>query len=1222
MDMKRIALVAAGLVVACMADAEVIRTWTGAAGNGSATDPANWDAFFTGEGQTARFTNSADVVILEQWGASKCPGKFLITKGNVTLNNIREAESDRWMRMTSASPTIEVAEGATFSCTNSFDYWSSGSFRKKGKGLFTMCGYISTTSTTWTNIVVEAGKMELVKVDGVSGGTALPRIFVKSGAEFGFVGNPDKYSENTVVDLETNAILRLNGFSKTMANLSGEGSVVAEGATSTLTLSLVRTGNTPFSGTFSGNMYVQFTAAADADDGPRFVVQREDQFADIKSVRYPSALVFRKGLGQVDFVPDGSSAGILRLEDDEGGPFNLRVHALDATKLTLKGRGDFTFLGDPDSTDSVDFHGPNLKYAGKFGIGPGAKATFGNSSANNDVDLTSSGTLTGVEIEADGKLTFAQAAATVVDVPVAGGGSIDITRSTVTFNDFRKDSTPLIHYYVPVTFAGGEGNVYKFRAQGATRANPSTFCGARIYNGESTGPNTIGVLPTPDGIDTVAMYGQNQAIEVTAGELAWASGNGLALLYLRGGRTYFTQSNPDMDPTDPRVVFDGGEAVVDLKKDETFKFLKKATGLAAEVTSKGGRLTVINGRASGIVQFVAPTIPSSSEESGELSFYGCASWLVSAPFSVKGPVAFRDGRIMLSPAALTASNHKALGLGELRLSNAELSYYWDWDKGAGVLPGNLELTSLGYAGAASVRFRYYEGGSGTFALQNVQAESLRRTGKGSVLFLCEDASRVGADGYSTFKVSGGLENSATGGFVKEPIVVASGNDVSFARYDEDRGIVLLPDSWRVEDDFAAAEGKVLNLKKTSTLAEGQDVSVGGVKQGTYGDIWLGTTTLAAGSRLRIGDGTNPALFMFAIGGKLAGSGTVDFGTSEGVFVSIGRDNDAPHQIPCTLAGSGGVSYVGCGPIAAERRFRVSGNNTYTGGTYVNGCSVRAASANAFSSGDVYVGSGEYRGGRVRFDTADTFANAFHAGGWGSTDSYQSESPSSTNEGCIAFHANATIAGSVELLDTARIYVRPGCEGTISGVVSGKRLQTFTSEGGILRLTNSNVYDGGTEIIQSTLAVTKADGVGTGEVVLNGGTIRFENPTASVFTNDIRGIGMVQMAGAEVKFTGDRHRLTAGLDVPGTSLTLTETPPFPSITNSTARVAKLTLSAPGRYVLDPAAFGGKFNLTLATGAVLDLGGGTLTVRRFEGDPEAVNGTIVETNPKAGALILLR
>jgi hypothetical protein len=204
-------------------------------------------------------------------------------------------------------------------------------------------------------------------------------------------------------------------------------------------------------------------------------------------------------------------------------------------------------------------------------------------------------------------------------------------------------------------------------------------------------------------------------------------------------------------------------------------------------------------------------------------------------------------------------------------------------------------------------------------------------------------------------------------------------------------------------------------------------------------------------------------------------------------------------------------------------------------------------------------------------------------------------------------------------EDAHIGVAKGVTGTMAGKISGGRI--IVKGGGTLHLTADNDHAKGSEVFASTLSVDSTAALGSGEVVLNGGTIRFGNAQAETLANPLRGVGVVQMAGAEVKFTGDTHRLNQEtvLDFPGSQLTLSEQPPFENITNSTRRTAKIVLSG-SDYSFDPAKLGGRFDLTLAEGSTLDLGGGTLKVRNFTGNPSAVNGTIVNDSP--GVMILVR
>jgi hypothetical protein len=292
--------------------------------------------------------------------------------------------------------------------------------------------------------------------------------------------------------------------------------------------------------------------------------------------------------------------------------------------------------------------------------------------------------------------------------------------------------------------------------------------------------------------------------------------------------------------------------------------------------------------------------------------------------------------------------------------------------------------------------------------------------------------------------------------------------------------------------------------------------------------------------------------------------------------------------------------------------RLSANNDYTGGTWINGCTVIPLVNGAFSSGAVVVGNGECRGGRVLLSEPIELSNNFVIGGSG-------VGSGDNTSGCIVFEADSTLTGTVTVDEDAHIGVAKGVTGTIAGKITGGRI--IAKGGGTLHLTADNDHAKGSEVFASTLSVDSTAALGSGEVVLNGGTIRFGNAQAEILANSLRGIGVVQMAGAEVKFTGDKNRLNKAtvLDFPGSQLTLSEQPPFENITNSTRRTAKIVLSG-SDYSFDPAKLGGRFDLTLAEGATLDLGGGTLKVRNFTGNPSAVNGTIVNDSP--GVMIIVR
>ena len=140
------------------------------------------------------------------------------------------------------------------------------------------------------------------------------------------------------------------------------------------------------------------------------------------------------------------------------------------------------------------------------------------------------------------------------------------------------------------------------------------------------------------------------------------------------------------------------------------------------------------------------------------------------------------------------------------------------------------------------------------------------------------------------------------------------------------------------------------------------------------------------------------------------------------------------------------------------------------------------------------------------------------------------------------------------------------------------LKTGTSK---LLLTGHNTYTGGTEVVSSILALTRAEGAGTGRILLDAGTLRFENTEAITFTNAVEGVGTIVLAGtAPVTFEGAWF---AGL-------------PFATLAAGTS----IDLASPAASVYVPFLSGDT-----------DLGGRSLTVGGVAGSGRISNGVLTVT-----------
>lgn len=117
-------------------------------------------------------------------------------------------------------------------------------------------------------------------------------------------------------------------------------------------------------------------------------------------------------------------------------------------------------------------------------------------------------------------------------------------------------------------------------------------------------------------------------------------------------------------------------------------------------------------------------------------------------------------------------------------------------------------------------------------------------------------------------------------------------------------------------------------------------------------------------------------------------------------------------------------------------------------------------------------------------------------------------------------------------------------------------------------------------MSATLVAKKDHSLGTGCVTLDGGTLRFENTQPVVFTNDIAGVGTVEIAGAPVSFTCE-------------SLS-----PLPFKT--LAAGSSFSASDPSEGTFVPSVSG-----------TFDLGGRDVTVAGIAGSGRVVNGTLTVT-----------
>ncbi|CAN7423228.1 autotransporter-associated beta strand repeat-containing protein [Caulobacter sp. LjRoot300] len=170
---------------------------------------------------------------------------------------------------------------------------------------------------------------------------------------------------------------------------------------------------------------------------------------------------------------------------------------------------------------------------------------------------------------------------------------------------------------------------------------------------------------------------------------------------------------------------------------------------------------------------------------------------------------------------------------------------------------------------------------------------------------------------------------------------------------------------------------------------------------------------------------------------------------------------------------------------------LTGANSYTGGTSINGGTLRISS-------DANLG-----------DAAGAL---------------------SLNSGTLNTTASITSARAIDLAGAGAFLTDTGTALTLSGVVSGAGALTKDGAGSLL-LTNANTYAGGATISAGTLAI--GDGGTSGSItgdVANNGTLAFNRSDNSTFAGIVSGTGALNQAGTGTTILTAENSYTGGTTV--------------------------------------------------------------------------------------------
>jgi autotransporter-associated beta strand protein len=566
-------------------------------------------------------------------------------------------------------------------------------------------------------------------------------------------------------------------------------------------------------------------------------------------------------------------------------------------------------------------------------------------------------------------------------------------------------------------------------------------------------------------------------------------------------------------------------------------------------------------------------------------------------------------------------NGEAAWRGDILLSSANVVID---SHGDSATAATLAGAKVAYAGGSALTIPA-DVGSVVIGSAGASASSLRREGRGTLVVRVEKPNgALGTD--ALLKVNGGVGNDPRTGLVAAPVFAATYDTtvgvymsnrnwmpISFLRYDAEMGLVAAEPAQGIPENSDGAT--VANIHSAaSTLSA--DAHVGALSFTAASGSAGPSLTIADGCTLTVGNGAGTiapvllnSLCMNSVqsGAKLLG-GTVDFGAAEGVvmanqseFKSGGHLGMSWTTLGSKIKGSGGIvfgSFNSSVQYLCGRQIMVSGDNEYTGGTWIENVSIYVTGATALGEDAVTIDGNETDGGQLVFDSdygGGDFANDLVLNGNGACVQPTVPFAWSDRAGAVVALAPAKLTGAVLLASDASVsaFGGEGCALEFAGAVSGSGVLTVKGDGvAKTRLSGANTYSGGTEVAAGGwLCVANADALGSGAVtVADEGVLAFDNPQSASCANVIDGANVfVDLAGRTV-----------------------ETAPFVCsrpITNTVASVKAKLRVVGGTSVYTGGDFGGNIQLDILPDATLDLGGRTVEVDYVRGSKRVENGTLV-------------
>ncbi|MBE7229308.1 autotransporter-associated beta strand repeat-containing protein [Salmonella enterica] len=1134
-----------------ISEGTLIATNVEALGTGNVTDNAtlemntggDFDNAISGSGQVVK---SGDETLTLS-GANSYTGGTTISGGTLVASNVEALGSGD----VTDNATLELNTGGDFDN----NIGGTGSVVKSGDKTLTLSGANSYTGGT----TISGGTLVATNVEALGSG-----------------------------DVTDNAVLELNTGGDFTNAISGSGQVVKSGD-KTLTLSGANsyTGGTTISGGTLVASNVEALGTGDITDNATLELNAGGDFANNIG-----------GTGSV--VKSGDKTLTLSGSNTYTGGTTISGGTLVATNVEALGTGNVTDNATLELSTGGDFAN-NIGGTGSVVKSGDETLTLSGANSYTGGTTISGGTLVASNVEALG----------------TGDVTDNATLELNTGGDFDNAIS-------------GSGQVVKSGDKTLTLSGANSYSGATTISGGTLVATNVDALGSGDVTDDAtlelntggtfdnAISGSGQVVKSGDETLTLSGTNTYSGGTLISGGTLVASNVEALGTGDVT-----NDAVLELNTGGTFDNAISGSG---QVIS-GGTLVASNVEALGTGDVTndavlelntGGTFDNAISGSGQVVKSGDKMLTLSGANSYSGGTLISDG-------TLVASNVEALGSGDVTNDAVlELNTGGTFDN---VISGSGKVEKSGDDALTLSGSNTYTGGTlisgGTLVASNVEAlgtgdvtdnATLALNAGGDFTNNIGGTGRVEKSGDQTLTLSG--SNTYTGG-----TLISSGTLVATSVDALDTGgdfINNIGGTGRVEKSGDDA----LTLSGSNTYTGGTLISGGTLVANDVNALGTGDVTDNAALMLNTGGD-----FINNIGGTgrveksgddtltLSGSNTYTGGTliSGGTLVAndvnaLGTgdvtDNatlalNAVGDFNNAIGGSGKVEKSG------DDTLTLSGSNTYTGGTLINGGTLVASNVEALGTGDVTDDA------TLELNTGGKFDNAISGSGnvVKSGADTLTLSGSNTYTGGTTINDGTLVATSVDALgtgdvtDDATLELNTG--GDFDNAISGSG-QVVKSGDDTLTLSGSNTYTGGTLISSGTLVANDVNALGTGDVTDNA---TLELNTGGDFTNNIGGTGRVEKSGDGTLTLSGSNTYTGGTLISDGTLVASNVEALGS--GDIDNYASLQLNASGQFVT--ANLTTHDNATTAIGADSALRGNTLT--------QEANSTLAVhlTDSNSGAIV---